>query len=507
MKRNGITPDQTTYDTLARTLTSRGLHRDVWALLEDMEALDVKPSQALLIEMAKNTNTLSSVQFWDILDVMKKHDIRPTASTWTSVIQQFAHAGNVELALESLYNVREDGLEPELPAAEAVIALLSDKGFINLAMDVIEWFEGFAIRRVGPETWMRCLEGAAAECRMDAILKSWQKAVVEYNHSPSEGLCLEILTAAARHGKAEFAISQVLTTLVNTDIALSTKHIAPVIEAYAAAGNLTDAFTFLHTLPSFKVEAPVTSLEAIAVYCLPDIDAIDNAWKAVDQLHTETKVTTAALNTIIIAAAKHSDLQRALGAYKNFPTYHAQPNTDTFDILLDACIPAEHRQLGDALLADMKTANVPLARSTYERLVRLCLTQPEYDDAFFYLNEMEAAGHVPSLQLYSAIVRRCASEGDTRYEVALGEMKTRKMAVPKELMGEVRALTRQSRKVSEVEAAEKAWKEGGKRAFEKEMKVRGVRQPEVDVDEERYVEPPEVGADEMELPKGHSSRR
>ena len=53
MKRNGITPDQTTYDTLARTLTSRGLHRDVWALLEDMEALDVMPSQALLIEMAK----------------------------------------------------------------------------------------------------------------------------------------------------------------------------------------------------------------------------------------------------------------------------------------------------------------------------------------------------------------------------------------------------------------------------------------------------------------------
>ena len=141
---------------------------------------------------------------------------------------------------------------------------------------------------------------------MDAILKGWQKAVVEYNLSPSEGLCLEILTAAARHGKAEFAISQVLTTLVNTDIALSTKHIAPVIEAYAAAGNLSDAFTFLHTLPSFKVEAPVTSLEAIAAYCLPVIDAIDNAWKVIDQLHTEAKVTTAALNTIIIAAAKHA---------------------------------------------------------------------------------------------------------------------------------------------------------------------------------------------------------
>ena len=108
---------------------------------------------------------------------MKKHDIRPTASTWTSVIQQFAHAGNVELALESLYNVREDGFEPELPAAEAVIALLSDKGFINLAMDVIEWYEGFAIRRVGPETWMRCLEGAAAECRVSATFNS------PYSHS------------------------------------------------------------------------------------------------------------------------------------------------------------------------------------------------------------------------------------------------------------------------------------------------------------------------------------
>ena len=75
------------------------------------------------------------------------------------------------------------------------------------------------------------------------------------------------------------------------------------------------------------------------------------------------------------------------------------------------------------------------------------------------------------------------------------------------MMGEVRALTRQARKLSEVEAAEKAWKEGGKRAFEKETKVREVRRPEVDVDGERYVDPPEVDEDEIKQPTGRSSRR
>ncbi|KAL1744647.1 hypothetical protein HDZ31DRAFT_38084 [Schizophyllum fasciatum] len=498
MKRGGVRPDQTTYDTLARTLAARGLHRDVWALVEDMEAAGVKPSQAFLIDMARHANTQSSIQFWDILDVMRKHDIRPTAAAWTGVIQQFAHAGNVEMSLEMLYNVREDGLEPELPAAEAVVALLCEKGFINLALDVIEWFEGFSIRRVGPETWMRCLQSAAAECRMDGILKSWDKAIGEYNLAPSEGLCLEVLTAAARHGQAQFAISQVLPTLLNINVALSQKHIAPVIEAFGVAGDLTNAFTLLHSIPNFDVEVPLTSLESIATRCLPDIDAIDNAWTVVDKLHLDGKLSLAALNTIILAAANLSDLQRALGAYKNLPTYGLTPNTATFDILLDACIRAAHRALGDALLADMKAANVPLSRGTHERAVRLCLTQPEYDDAFFFLNAMEAAGHAPSADLYAAIVRRCAAAGDTRYEVALGEMRARKMAVPPELAAEVRALTRAARREAVEEVKRKFW-EGKEEAADAAAGEGPGAEP--------YVPPQATAQGEASLPPGDASRR
>ncbi|TRM69556.1 hypothetical protein BD626DRAFT_390890 [Schizophyllum amplum] len=444
MKRAGVPPDYTTYLTLARTFATRGLYRETLALLEDMEHVGLKPDLAFFHEMARNANRLSSAEFWKTLDEMDKHGVRPDAAIWTGAIQQFASAGNVELALETLYNVREDGLEPELPAAEAVVTLLCEKGYVNLALDVVDWFEGFSIRPMSPQSWMECLGAAAIEGCMDHTVRCWNKAVVEYGVIPDEGLCLAVLAVAARHGQAEFAISQPLTTIASAGITLSHKHIAPVIEAFGAGGNLRDAFTFLHSLPNFNLEPPLSSLEAVAAHCLPDIDAIDSAWATVDELHSASQLSIAALNTIILAAAHHSDLQRALGAYKSLPTYNLTPDTDTFNILLDACVAAQHRQLGDALLADVKAAGVPVARGTYDRMVRLCLTQPEYDDAFFYLNEMEAAGYVPPASLYEAIVRKCAGAGDTRYEIALEEMRKRKMVVSQGLMGEVGALMRRA---------------------------------------------------------------
>ena len=94
----------------------------------------------------------------------------------------------------------------------------------------------------------------------------------------------------------------------------------------------------------------------------------------------------------------------------------------TFNILLTACIAAEHRELGDRLLTEMREAKIKPDAGTYERLVVLCLTQPTYEDAFFYLEDMKGANIVPPQSVYEAIIRRCVSVGDSRYKLAVAEM-------------------------------------------------------------------------------------
>ena len=79
--------------------------------------------------------------------------------------------------------------------------------------------------------------------------------------------------------------------------------------------------------------------------------------------------------------------------------------------------------LGDKLIAEMREAGISPDARTYERLIVLCLTQPTYEDAFYYLEEMKTLGLHPSHAVYEAIIRKLVSVGDTRYKIALEELK------------------------------------------------------------------------------------
>ena len=71
----------------------------------------------------------------------------------------------------------------------------------------------------------------------------------------------------------------------------------------------------------------------------------------------------------------------------------------------------------------MKETGVSPDSQTYERLVVLCLQGETYEDAFFYLEEMKSLAMVPPLIVYDAIIRKLVSVGDTRYTIALEELK------------------------------------------------------------------------------------
>jgi hypothetical protein len=52
----------------------------------------------------------------------------------------------------------------------------------------------------------------------------------------------------------------------------------------------------------------------------------------------------------------------------------------------------------------------------------LCLTQTNYEDAFFYLEEMKEQKMDPTLNIYESLIRKCVTMGDTRYKLAVEEL-------------------------------------------------------------------------------------
>ena len=239
--------------------------------------------------------------------------------------------------------------------------------------------------------------------------------------APDEGVCIAVLNTAARHGVPELA-TDVLRVLKLSGIAWQEYHLAALIEAFCRKKQLKEALITLHIMRSNNI-IPLPSTSICIIDSIVDVESLDSTWAIIDEIHkTKSGLDIDALKIIIQASVLLQDLQRAMGFYKALSEYDLIPDVTIFNSLLDGCIDAGHRHLGDALLADMNKAGVKPNGETYEKIIQLCLTQDVYEDAFFYLEEMKAAKFVPTQAVYEALVLKCRSMGDTRMDIALEEM-------------------------------------------------------------------------------------
>jgi pentatricopeptide repeat protein len=223
-------------------------------------------------------------------------------------------------------------------------------------------------------------------------------------------------------------------------------HFSPLIEAFCRADRVKEALLTLEIMRTSGIQPTNETAYPLMDIAQKNTDAIDSVWAIIDELHKEGKcVDITALNVLIQASVVLGDLQRAVGAYKSFPDYGATPDLSTFNILLRGCIMAAHRELGSLLLADMKEAKIKPDRETYQNFISLCLTQDTYEDAFFYLEEMKVTSHAVPSSVYISIIRKCLSAGDTRYTIAVEEMRDAGYSIPWDLMQEIQEATHRAK--------------------------------------------------------------
>lgn len=257
--------------------------------------------------------------------------------------------------------------------------------------------------------------------QIDGVSTCWEHITKVLNVAPDEGICLSVLYTAARHGVPSLA-TDVLRLLKLTDVAWEEHHFAALIEALCRNNQLQDALTTLHLMRTNGIEPVETTAASIVDSIKNDADSLDSAWAIIDEVHSSERLGIDALNVVVEASIKLGDMQRAVGIYKAFPDYGVTPDTITYNLLLDGCITAQHRQLGEVFLEDMKQAGVKPDSRTYENMINLCLTQEYYEDAFYYLEEMKGAQFVPPKMTYEAMYKKCHASGDSRKDIVVEEM-------------------------------------------------------------------------------------
>lgn len=459
MKDNGVIPDIFIYNDLLKAAAKEALHNEADAIMDDMLAFGVRPDrqsfhhlihvripppfyfQNILPQLPQQQSKryLETDHMWYILSQMQDLKIPPNAQTLTLILEKPLMVGNLEEAVQFLGEMNLSGVVPELRPVQAIITLAAEFGHSRLALEIANMFEEASVRRLDNEVWVQCLISAAENLyvspssllirirtyyvqQADGVSFTWPKVVNELGITPDEGLCIDVLHTAARHGLPDLG-TDVLRVLKLIGASWQEHHLASMVEAFCKAGRLQEAFETLHVMRENDIAPVAETAFPIFDIIKKDIDTVDKSWQILDKSREEGKtVDITAINVIIQATVALEDMQRAVGTYKSIPDYGIKPNVETFNLLLSACITVGHRDLGDHLLGEMKNASIKPNSRTYERLIILCLTQTDYEDAFFYLEEMKGHKLLPTISIYDAIIRKCVMVGDSRYRLALEEM-------------------------------------------------------------------------------------
>jgi len=259
--------------------------------------------------------------------------------------------------------------------------------------------------------------------KVEGVLSCWPTVVNEFEHIPNEGICMAVLSTAARHGLPDLA-TDVLRVLKAGNIDWQEYHFAALMEAFCRNNQLKEALTTLQIMRTNGINPVATTTSFIFDWIKRDIDSLDSAWTLIDEIFTANgSIDIDALKVVVRASIFLGDLQRAVGVYKSFADYNLSPDLTTFNLLLDGCVTAQHRPLGDLLLTDMKRFQVKPDQETYRNMIRLCLTQTVYEEAFYYLEEMKAAGYVPPQDVYQSLSDKCVAAEDPRSHMVLQEMR------------------------------------------------------------------------------------
>jgi pentatricopeptide repeat protein len=249
---------------------------------------------------------------------------------------------------------------------------------------------------------------------------------------PSSGLCLNVLSTAARHGDAHLA-TDVFRVLTNRNTVFDHQHYEMLLEAYINAGDIKTALSVLIIMQDAGVKPDEGTASPILRYLQQDPERPMEAFTVLQNLEQAgCKIPTAAVNCTIQAAIAVEDLGQAIEFYKVLHTIsHAGPNTATFNILLRGCSKMGRKELAMFLAAEMIELKVPPDAITYDRLILVCLNGPDIEDAFQYYEEMRDQGFAPRRGTFTSLVKVCTQAGDSRAQEIIEDMRHLGMDVAK----------------------------------------------------------------------------
>lgn len=293
-----------------------GSSQGVRKLLEDMAAQNV-PVTAEICYLALEALTVHPEYLLrqKVMKLMDDYWFEFTRSAKQNIALAMLREGQHELAMHKLTELLEGSDQVDIWVYDIFILELGRVGFYDEMLRLLKKRK-FARGTDAPfrNIELMALDTFSQSFHHAGTLFLWNEVVKTSIHNPSNGVLENTLATAARHGDTDLA-NQALAKLASRG-KLSQHHHDAVVEAYANAGSIGDAFAALSVLQKAGWLEDQGTTRPLYRALLKNKDLINTAASAIESMHKEGLVPLDAVMVTVEAMAKTRTSEAAMPIFR-----------------------------------------------------------------------------------------------------------------------------------------------------------------------------------------------
>ncbi len=375
---------------------------------------------------------------------MKEESIDTTDEGRCSVALGLLRDGQEEMALDYRDRMRRDGVDIPRWVSEIFIYVLVMRGHVDEALTVFHEILDEArstSTSLPPALWYYLLDECSRSMHYDATRFIWDEMVEQQQINPPDGMVLNVLNTAARHGDPALATAAI-ELLSGRQLKLGLHHYEPLLESYVQVGDVENAFRVLCIMGDVGFQLGPSSTRSVFLMLKRSPELADEAVRVLGVLAKDHAVPVAAINVLLEALAHTPEpMPRALDVYHAVRNHcKSGPNEQTFEVLLEGCSTSAHAV---ALISQMDLFSIPPTPAILDGLIRCFVHDGSLDVAMLYLEQMSRfppSSPWASERTLSMMLQRCYQDGDHRAFKVLGEARRRGVEIRESVVGKLRGM-------------------------------------------------------------------
>ena len=398
---DGLAPDSATYHAVLRVgHLAPGIR---YTLTHSIQVLAIHPDYLLRQR---------------ILEELSERWFPLTKDGWHDVIAGMIRERQLELALDALDQMRKEAIEVDSWLHDLIVFNLCSAEEFDSAVDLMQHRISLGELHISATLWFYLLDTASRALHHRGTLFAYRARVENSYLNPPAGICINVLSTAARHGDIYLATSVLRILGRRSGNPIQLHHYEALLETYMAAKDLRATFTLLSVMVAASHPPTEASTRPIFTYLSQSPSLVATAVSILEQLCEQDRQTPIqAVNVIIEAYIFHRDVASSLSIYKTLHKFgdSLKPNTATFNLLFRGCTQDARKDLAMFLAAEMVALKIAPDVLTYDRLILVCLnSENSIDDAWRYFEEMRGMGWWPRSGTATALATRACERGDQR---------------------------------------------------------------------------------------------